>query len=70
MRDRFAAARITGFFFGTTDDTTTMSTSRRRKIRRSAALVSFRVSIRFGFEIRRRVAKASFVNELLMSIKR
>ena len=66
----FVPARIAGFFFGTTELTITESTLRPRNVCRSNDDPNFSVGILLDLKTRSGVANASFVNELLMSIRR
>src|SRR5213078_1377043 len=68
---RLPAARlISRFFFGTTDDATTVAASCACKILAIRSAVKMGVAIVEGRPIRDREAKASLVNELLISISK
>jgi len=68
---RFPAARlISPFFLGTTDETTSVTKSRPCKIFVIRSAVKRGVAIFEARLIREREAKASFVNELLTSMRK
>ena len=65
-----AALVIARFFLGTTEETTSRPTFRFFKTRRRYAAVKSRVATRLERKSVVLLAKANFVNELLISIKR